>query len=259
MSDAVVAAYSATGSAWESGPGRLYNRLAGILVASSPVALAGRTVLDLGAGTGAASRAIAAAGGRPVALDAAVGMLDVDRTTRPPAMAADVRALPVRDGAVEGVVAAFSLNHVDDPVAALRECRRVCAPGAPVVVSSYAVDEPHPVRDAVADALAEHGFRPAPWTDTLYRDVVPLLADPARCRELAILTGLDADVRVVDVAFPDLAPGDLVAWRLGMPQHAPFVAELPAPARDGVRARALELLGDAPPLVRRIIVLTAVV
>jgi SAM-dependent methyltransferase len=259
VSDAVVAAYSATGGAWESGPGRLYNRLAEVLVSSSPVPLAGRTVLDLGAGTGAASRAIAAAGGRALALDAAVGMLDVDRSARPPAMAADVRVLPVRDAAVDGVVAAFSLNHVDDPVAALRECRRVCAPGAPVVFSSYAVDEPHPVKAAVAGALAEHGFRLEPWADTLFRDVVPLLADPTRCLEMTVLAGLDAAARVVDVAFPELAPRDLVAWRLGMPQHAPFVATLPAPARDGVRARALERLGDAPPLVRRIIVVTAVV
>ena len=71
----LAGAYSATGAAWEEGPGRVYNRLAEVLVEHSPVPVEGRTVLDLGAGTGAASRAIARARGSPVALDLAFGML----------------------------------------------------------------------------------------------------------------------------------------------------------------------------------------
>ena len=37
--------------------------------------------------------------------------------------------------------------------------------------------------------------------------------------------------QAVAVPFPDLAPADLVAWRLGMAQVAPFVASLPEAAR----------------------------
>ena len=259
MTDAVAAAYSATGAAWEAGPGRLYNRLAEVLVASSPVPLAGRTVLDVGAGTGAASRAVAAAGGCPVALDVAVGMLQVDRGARPPAVAADARVLPIRTGAVGGVVAAFSLNHLHDPVAALRECARVGAPGAPLLVSAYASDEHHPVRDAVAAALAERDYRPDSWIEAVVRDTAPLLGDPDRCADAARAAGLDADVCVESVAFPELAADDLVAWRLGMAQHAPFLASLSPRDRSAVRGRALELLGDPPTLVRSMVVLTAVV
>ena len=62
-----------------------------------------------------------------------------------------------------------------------------------------------------------------------------------------------------EVTFPELTPLDLVAWRLGMAQTAPFVAGLDRLRRDELVQRALELLGpDPPPLVRRVIFLAAV-
>jgi hypothetical protein len=44
-----------------------------------------------------------------------------------------------------------------------------------------------------------------------------------------------------------------------MAHNAPFVATLGTAQRDAVVGRALDALGDAPTLVRRIIVLTAVI
>jgi hypothetical protein len=55
-------AYSATGVAWRDGPERVYQRLADVLVAASPLPLTGQRVADVGSGTGAASRSIAQAG-----------------------------------------------------------------------------------------------------------------------------------------------------------------------------------------------------
>ena len=156
-------------------------------------------------------------------------------------------------------MAAFSLNHVPDPVAALRECARVCRAGSPLVVSAYAADDGHRAKQAVADALAEHGFTPEPWAVSLYRDVMPMLADPDRCAAATRAAGLDATVRAVRVPFPGLGADDLVAWRLGMAQHAPFVAGLTPSDREALRRRAVELLGDAPALVRSILVIIAVV
>jgi len=64
VSDGSLAdAYSRTGAAWDAGPGRIYDRLSEELVARLPAGATG-DVLDLGAGTGAASRAAAAAGAR---------------------------------------------------------------------------------------------------------------------------------------------------------------------------------------------------
>lgn len=39
-------AYSATGAAWQRGPARIYDHMAEVLVAASPIPLAGCLVLD---------------------------------------------------------------------------------------------------------------------------------------------------------------------------------------------------------------------
>ena len=148
----VAEAYSRTGAAWQAGPERVYRRLAAELVARSPIPLAGRLVLDLGAGTGAATVAIRAAGGRPIAADVAPGMLAAMGADRPPVVAADALALPLRSAAVDAVVAAFSINHLVDPEAGLREARRVTRPAARVLASSYAHDDAHPAKQAVEEA-----------------------------------------------------------------------------------------------------------
>jgi hypothetical protein len=68
--------------------------------------------------------------------------------------------------------------------------------------------------------------------------------------------GLRLTVRQVDVPFPELDPDDLVTWRLGMAQVAPFVARA-GPTAPACTTARLELLGPDPELlVRRMIVLT---
>ncbi|MET0902005.1 MAG: class I SAM-dependent methyltransferase [Acidimicrobiales bacterium] len=251
-------AYSATGAAWQTGPARIYDRLADVLVAASPVDLAGALVVDVGAGTGAASRAITRAGGRAVALDLADGMLRVDQPQRPPAVVADARRLPLASGSCAAVVAAFSYNHVPDPEVALADAARVLAPGGVVLASAYAEDDAHPVKAAVEAAVADEGWSPAWWIDELKANAMPVLATTERASAVAASAGLDATAQAIAVPLPDLSPADLVAWRMGMAQVAPFIASLSKPARRRVEARALDLLGPHPePLVRRMIILTA--
>lgn len=251
-------AYSATASAWQAGPGQIYDVLAHAVVRLSPVPLDGRLVLDLGAGTGAASRAVAAAGGRAVAVDAALGMLAHDRVHRPPAVAGDARTLPLRSGAVEAVVAAFSLNHLDDPAAGLAEAARVTRPGGAVVASAYAADDGHPVKQAVESALSARGWTPPPWYQRLKAEAMPRLATRERCEEAAIAAGLDAQVHSLRIRFARLSAHDLVAWRMGMAQHAAFLAELSPTERNAVSTEALRALGQGwPELERSILVLTA--
>lgn len=258
----IAAAYSATGAAWQAGPARVYDRMAEVLVASSPVDLRGRSVLDIGAGTGAASRAIARAGGRPVACDLALGMLVAGRAGvgGPPAISADARALPLPDDAVGAAVAAFSFNHLPDPERALTEAARVVATGGAVLASAYAHDDDHPVKRAVEQAASQAGWRPEPWVAHLKRELVPRLADLDGARDAADRAGMGhAHVERVDVELTELQPADLVAWRLGMAQLAPFVARLTTAEREALEHRSLELLGDAPALVRRMVVIAAVV
>jgi ubiquinone/menaquinone biosynthesis C-methylase UbiE len=258
--NAGAAAYSATGAAWERGPARVYDRLAEIVVAALPIAVAGGSALDLGAGTGAATRALLAAGAnRVVAVDAALGMLTHDALRRPPAVAGDAQALPFDDGAFDATVAAFSLNHLADPAAGLREAARVTRPGGGLSASAYADDDDHPVKHAVVAALAARGWTPEPWYQALQVDAAPKLATVAAARKAAEAAGIDAEVEHRRVPFPDLDAPALVAWRLGLAQHAPFFAALPSDAdRAALAEDAAARLGESwPPLERSIIILRA--
>jgi len=256
----LAAAYSATSGVWQRGPGRIYDRLAEVLVARSPVTLEGARVLDVGAGTGAATRAVLAAGAAAaVAVDAAFGMLVHRAADRPPAAAGDAVALPFADSAFDAAVAAFSLNHLPEPAAGLREMARVTRRGGPLLVASYAADDSHPVKAAVEAALSGRGWTPDPWYVTMRAGATAELATVAHATGAAVAAGLDASVEVVHVPFPNLDAHDLVEWRLGLAQHAPFVARLPPAERDALAADAVRRLGDQPPpLIRSVLVVGAV-
>jgi SAM-dependent methyltransferase len=260
VSGELVEAYSRSGAAWALGPARIYDRLAEVLVAQAPSGVAGRVVLDVGAGTGAASRALRRAGGQPVACDVALGMLTAAGDELPPAALADARHLPFATGSVDGVVAAFSINHLPDPATALAEAARATRRGGFVLVSAYAADDDHPVKAAVRQAIVEAGWESVRWYDDLQRESIPHLATPEGAAHAARSAGLDQiRAEAVEVALPELAADDLVAWRLGMAHIAPFVDAGGPSRRSQVEARARELLGEPPPLVRRIVVLCAVV
>lgn len=254
-----ASAYSAIGADWDRGPARIYDRLAEVVVSALPVDVAGTSALDLGAGTGAATRALQAAGAaRVVAVDAALGMLAHNARGRPPAVAGDAVALPFAAGAFDVTVAAFSLNHLADPAAGLREAARVTRSGGGLAASAYAEDDDHPVKHAVVDALTARGWTPEPWYRAVQADAVKL-ATVAAAQAAAEDAGIDAEAELVRVPFPDLDAAALVAWRLGLAQHAPFVHALPTDAdRAALAGDATARLGDSwPPLERSVIILRA--
>ena len=255
--ESLADAYSQAGEGWDAGPGRIYDRVAEAVVACSPVPLTGRLVLDVGAGTGAASRAIRAAGGRPVAVDRARGMLVKGRSGRPPAVVADAVALPAADDGVGGVVAAFSFSHLPAPEVAFAEAARVTARGGPILASVYAEDDDHPVKAAVDQAAREEGWEVPAWYEAVQASAGHL-AHPGRLEAAAAAGGVRGEVRAVAVDFGALPAGDLLAWRLGLAQVAPFVARLQPSRRLALERRAAELLGDPPALVRRVLVFAGV-
>jgi SAM-dependent methyltransferase len=253
----LAAAYSRSAAAWAHGPSRVYDALADELVDRSPVPLTGRVVADVGTGRGAASRALRRVGAVPLALDVAEGMLVAEGG----GIAADALALPLAAGSLGGLVGAFSYNHLEDPVRGLAEASRVVVPRGPVLVSSYAADDDHPVKAAVDDASRAAGWRPPAWIERLRRDAAPRLATVDRAREVARAAGfVDAAVTHVALPFPGSTTEDLVAWRLGMAPLAPFVDRLPTAARVALVEDARARLGDdPPPLIRRMVVIAAVV
>ena len=256
---AVAEAYSATGAAWQAGPARVYDRLADVLVAHAPIPMAGATILDVGAGTGAAGRAARTArAARVVAVDASAGMLANDPAS-PAAVVGDVRALPFASAAFDVSVAAFVLNHLTEPVSGLVEMRRVTRRGGAVLAAVYSADDSHPVKVAVEGALQAAGWTPDPWFSELRDGALPVLATVEGCAAALRAAGLDPHVTNVRVPYPELDAEALVSWRLGLAQHAPFFASLPRPTQEAVVHEAVARLGDRPePLVRSILVMAAI-
>ena len=95
------------------------------------------TVLDVGTGTGTAARLALGEGRRVIGLDAASGMLEIARVEAPGVefLEADFTAIPLGDATADVVLAVHALLFATDRVAALREWRRVTAPGGRLSLS----------------------------------------------------------------------------------------------------------------------------
>lgn len=253
MSD-VGAAYDATGAAWHTGPERVYEPLAEALLDRSPVDLAGRRVLDVGAGTGIASRvALRAGAALVIAADLAAAMLRL-RDPEVRAVVADTQAAPFADDTFDLVVAAFSLGHLPDPALGLREVRRV----APVVVASaFDPSWGHPAKAAVDEAMGELGFRTPGWYAEL-QGHESLVEDRDALAGLARDAGYDeVEVVRVDVETGVVTPEAMVDWRWGMAHLAPFVASLDPDQRGRARASAEAAVAGLPPVVVPMLALSA--
>ena len=248
--------------AWAEGADPAYEALSRAIVAASPRSLADRLVLDLGAGTGATARALAAVGARPVGVDLSLPMLAHDASRRPPAFVADMIRLPMPAACADGAVAAFSLSHVDDPGAVLAEARRVSRGGAPVIAGVFATaGSRHPAKDVV-DALArDKGWSPPDWYAHLKDDLEPRVADPETLAAWARAAGLvDVVVEERDVDAGLYGAQALVGWRLSLPALAPFVSRMTPAVRRAFERAAADALGpDVQPLRPAVRILVSVV
>ena len=250
-------AYEAGAASWAGGPDRVYGVLAAALVSRGPD-WHGRRVLDVGAGSGTATRLLVAAGAAVVAVDAAPALLSLARArTACPVVAADVRALPFSDAVADALVAGFVLNHLSEPSDALAEASRVVRPGGWVLASTWHREDDHPVRQVVEDGLLAHGWRPPTWYADLKQrtssrtDTADGLAAVARAGKLR-----EVSADRVEVIVP-VSPADMVDWRLGMPHTVPFLQAMSADERESLRRGLYAEAGSLPPLVCSTVMLTA--
>ena len=114
---------------------------------------AGERVLDLAAGTGTSSEALARTGARVIAADFSKGMLEVGREKhaddqRIEFVFADAQALPFGDDEFDAVTISFGLRNVADPHRALAEMFRVSKPGARIVICEFSKPTLAPFRAA---------------------------------------------------------------------------------------------------------------
>ena len=135
MFDGVAPRYDRTNSVLSMGLDRGWRKV----VADTVHLRLGETALDLAAGTGTSSAAIAARGGHVVACDFSLGMLLEGRRTRLQTtfVAGDALNLPFADKAFDAVSISFGLRNLNDVDAGLAEMLRVTKPGGRLVICEF--------------------------------------------------------------------------------------------------------------------------
>lgn len=103
----------------------------------------GTRLLDAGCGAGLALQLARKRGATVTGLDASAGLLEVARRRLPDVRIdqGDLVDLPYADGSFDAITAFNSVQYADDPVAALRELRRVAVPAGKVAVVTWAEAE----------------------------------------------------------------------------------------------------------------------
>jgi SAM-dependent methyltransferase len=102
----------------------------------------GGRLLDVGCGTGELALAARGAGHEVVAVEPDPEMARLAEERVGEVVPAGLPELPLADDGFDAVVAAFVLNHVDDPQAAARELARVAAPGGVVRATIWGTTPP---------------------------------------------------------------------------------------------------------------------
>jgi SAM-dependent methyltransferase len=210
---------------------------------------AGRSWLDVGCGTGALAASIAtrSAPACVVAMDRsadfvahAAEQLDDRRVVF---LVGDAASLPLAAASVDVVVSGLVLNFVPDPLAAVRELRRVARPGGTVAayVWDYA-DGMQPIR-AFWDAAIE--------LDECARDADEAvrfpLCHPDQLRSLFVAAGLsDVSTRTIDVDAHFRDFDDYWTPFLSGVGPAPgYCTALPDDRREALRASLLARLSPS--------------
>jgi SAM-dependent methyltransferase len=200
-------------------------------ILATTAAAPGRTLLELGAGTGKLTRELVASGARVIALEPVAGMREVLAQTVPGAELLDAvaEAIPLDDASIDAVVAAQSF-HWFDPEAAAAEVARVLRPGGGVALIWNRRDER------------------AAWVRQLSRILDGRAGDAPRYRTGLWRRGLDAN--------PAFAPLELETWPhrgaggrdalLDRVASISFVAALDDEPRTRLLSEVAELLETHP-------------
>ena len=148
----------------------------------------GDTVVEVGAGTGNFLTLFRDVAARLVAVDLTPAMLlEARRHGVLHLLAGDGRRLPLRSGSVDLVTSAQALHHVQNPIAVVKEMRRVARPGGRVLL---------------VDQVATERFEEAAMMTELERVRDPSHAasrPPSAYRMIALAAGLEIlDDRLVE-------------------------------------------------------------
>lgn len=148
MFDDVAGRYDITNDVLSLGLDRQWRRATERAIDAQP----GERVLDLAAGTGTSTAALADNAVATVACDFSTGMVLEGKRRRPDLdfVAGDATKLPFADETFDAVTISFGLRNVNPPVTGLREMFRVTKPGGRLVVCEFSTPP---------DRVIESGYR----------------------------------------------------------------------------------------------------
>ncbi len=195
----------------------------------------GRTVLDVGAGTGKLTRELVSRGASVVAVEPVPAMRAVLEQAVPAARALDgtAEALPAANESVDAIVVASAFHWFDGP-AAVAEFHRILRPGGRLALVWNRRRREQPLHAAIS-AIIEPYRGDAP---SAYR---------GEWRAPVLAGGLFGTVAEREVPFEQLVDADGLVDRVG---SISFIAALPDAEREQVLARIRALAADREPPLR---------
>ncbi len=203
----------------------------------------GERVLDVACGTGVVTRLAGQRvgdSGSVAGLDVNPGMLAVARSAAPPKLAIDwyetsAEAIPLPDGAFDVALCQMGLQFIPNKLGALREMRRVLAPGGRLVLNLPGPTPP--LFAAMAEALGKHiGPQAASFVQIVFS-----LHDEQELRELMKGAGFhEVDVQTARTTLT-LPPAKEFLWQY---VSSTPLANLVAKASDESRAALEEEVGN---------------
>lgn len=211
MFDGVARRYDLFNDVLSMGQVRRWRRATTAALAPQP----GQRILDLAAGTGTSSAALAEHGAYVVASDISLGMLAQGRRQQPGLdfVAGDALALPFPADTFDAVTISYGLRNVERTLDALREMHRVTKPGGRLVIAEFST----PVNKVFRHVYNEYLVAALPRIAKLSSNPVAygylaesILAWP----DQAGLAELMAEAGWQDVAWQDHA-GGIVALHRG--------------------------------------------
>lgn len=198
-----------------------------------------KRVLEIAAGTGVVTRALAAAlpaGTSIVATDLNQAMLDhaARRCGATPIVwrRADAHDLPFDDACFDAVVCQFGVMFFADKLKAFAQARRVLAPGGVFLFNVWDRIEDNEFAEAITDALASAYAHSPPRflarTPHGYHD-------PALIRRDLVAGGFDAHARIATLSFRSQAANARIP-AIAYCQGTPLRNEIEALSADGLAA-----------------------
>jgi ubiquinone/menaquinone biosynthesis C-methylase UbiE len=158
----------------------------------------GRSLADVGGGTGNYALALAGEGWQPVVVDRSPQMLAQAAGKGLHTLHAEATDLPLAEQSFDAVMLVSMLHHVDSPAKALAEAKRVLRPDGRLAVMVF-------TREDIADAWCLEYFPSSrPWMEQTHMPVAELFAElPGARRE--------------PVVYEDVQDGSMAAM-LGRPE-----------------------------------------